>query len=100
MMKKIIWLSAFIILLFPAYRQVEAMDHCVPPDPHSTSSVYWYTQCMLPRYNVLPLQANWIFQHESAWDSSRVGDTAFVCPKTGEVSPSYGLAQINIGCYH
>jgi len=41
----------------------------------------------------------YIINNESTYDTFAKGDRNYVCPKTGEVAPSFGLVQINT-CWH
>lgn len=45
-----------------------------------------------------------IIKGESGFNPTKVGDKTYICtnPRTvpGQISPSYGLVQINIACYH
>lgn len=50
-------------------------------------------------YDVDPEVAKHIVYHESRYNLDAVGDKTHVCKATGQVSPSYGMVQINL-CYH
>jgi len=41
----------------------------------------------------------YIIKNESSYRPSVEGDSDYICPATGKVSPSYGLAQIS-SCWH
>jgi hypothetical protein len=98
--------SAYLTLssIFLGQTAVAPPSYCVPPT-QASSSVFEYVQCLLPFYpQADPVEADFIFRHESGYDPTRLGDASFVCPVPasplfGRISPSYGLAQINL-CYH
>lgn len=50
-------------------------------------------------FGVDPDIALHIIENESKFNPDAIGDTTYRCRKTGKISPSYGLVQIN-GCFH
>jgi soluble lytic murein transglycosylase-like protein len=51
------------------------------------------------KYGVSEWVMHEIIRKESRYIYNAIGDTNYVCKRTGQISPSYGLAQIN-RCWH
>jgi soluble lytic murein transglycosylase-like protein len=51
------------------------------------------------RYGVSEALMHTIIKAESTYQPEAIGDKGYYCKKTGQITPSYGLAQINL-CFH
>lgn len=51
-------------------------------------------------YGVSEAVMHHIVKNESAYSPQAIGDKNYYCKRTGQIAPSYGLVQINTGCWH
>lgn len=69
------------------------------PPVEDKESIQELIKAKSAEYGVDPIIPIVIVENESRYNPKAKGDKTYVCPITGEVAPSHGLAQIN-ECWH
>jgi soluble lytic murein transglycosylase-like protein len=115
LIKYILILIALIVLLalIPSKVTYTAVERQIveadsPPEAqnepirHENERAYidWLIKRYSAEYGVSSEVMHHIVRKESTYNKMAVGDRSYICKRTGKISPSYGLVQINVHCWH